>query len=93
MEHEEHRKALGRMVAKAWSDEAFKQRLLSDTHSVLAEAGVSVPSGITVKVVENKEDTVHLVLPQRPDGELSEETLDQVAAGFRMPGNYSDPKL
>lgn len=35
------RAAYGKIVAKAWTDEAFKQRLLSDPAAVLKEEGVT----------------------------------------------------
>jgi len=70
------------VVAKAWQDEAFKQRLLNDPHGVLQEHGLQVPAGRQVRVVENTDQVFHLVLPQRPDGELSAEQLDQAAGGM-----------
>ena len=74
--------AYGKIIAKAWTDEAFKKRLLSDPAAVLKEEGVEVSAGVTVKVVENTADTVHVVLPPRPqEGELSDEDLEAVAAG------------
>ena len=77
------RASYGKVIAKAWSDAAFKARLLHDPHAALSEAGVEVPAGITVKVVENTSDTMYLVLPQRPpEGELTEEALDKVAGGL-----------
>ena len=53
----------GRIVARAWRDPAFKARLLADPHGALKEAGVDVPAGVTVKVVEDSDSHVHLVLP------------------------------
>ena len=61
------RAGYGKVVAKAWSDEAFKAKLLSDPHAALSEAGIEVPKGITVKVVENTGDTTYLVLPVPPE--------------------------
>jgi len=67
----------GKVVAKAWSDGAFKAKLLSDPRAALAEAGVDVPAGVTVKVVEDTETTWHLVLPPPPpEGELTDEALE-----------------
>ncbi len=59
-------------IARAWTDADYKAKLLSDPHAALAEAGVEVPAGTTVKVVENTADTQHVVLPVAPDnaGEL-----------------------
>jgi hypothetical protein len=59
------------IVAKAWTDEKFKQRLVDDPNGVLAEAGLPLPGGVNFVVVENEPERVHLVLPSRPDGELN----------------------
>src|SRR5271155_4996581 len=61
--------AYGKIVAKAWRDPAFKARLLADPHAALEDAGISVPAGVTVKVVENTDTHVHFVLPPKPTGE------------------------
>ena len=71
-----------KLMARAWSDAAFKAKLLSDPRSALTAAGIEVPNGISVKVVEDTEDTRHLVLPTAPEGELTEEDLAKVGAGF-----------
>ncbi len=71
------------MIARAWSDAEFKAKLLSDPHAALAEAGVDLPDGLNVKVLEDSADTQHLVLPAVPKnaGELSIDELQEVAAG------------
>ena len=68
------------MVAKAWSDELFKKRLLADPAAVLKEHGIEVPAEMAVKVVEDSAEVVHFILPS-PPVELSEEELKQVAGG------------
>ena len=74
---------VAKAIAHAWSDAEFKARLLSDPHAALAEHGVEVPAGTTIKVVENTENTQHLVLPVIPDafGQLPLDDLEKVAAG------------
>jgi hypothetical protein len=73
--------ARGKIIARAWRDPAFKAKLLADPHAALKDAGVSVPAGVTVKVVENTDTHVHLVLPPKPTGDLSDAELDKVAGG------------
>src|SRR4051794_19426167 len=73
--------AYGKIVARAWRDPAFKEKLLTDPHAALDDAGLSVPAGVTVTVVEDTATQVHLVLPAKPTGELSDEALEQVAGG------------
>ena len=41
----------GQIVARAWCDEGFMKRLLSDPRSVLAEHDLEVPPGAEVEVV------------------------------------------
>jgi hypothetical protein len=73
----------GRIVARAWTDAAYKQRLLADASAVLRAEGMEVPPGVQVKVVEDSNTLVHFTLPPKPaDQELSEEELDNVAGGF-----------
>ena len=74
--------AYGKMVAKAWRDPAFKAKLLADPHAALEDAGISVPAGVTVKVVENTDTHVHFVLPPKPTREFSDEELEKVWAGW-----------
>lgn len=74
-------RAFHKVVAKTWSDPAFKARVTADPKSVLAEHGVSVPEGLEVKVVENTDKVFHLILPSKPSGDLSDEQLDQAAGG------------
>ena len=70
-------------IARAWTDADYKAKLLSDPHAALADAGVEVPAGTTVKVVENTADTQHMVLPVAPaeTGEIAMEDLEKVAGG------------
>jgi hypothetical protein len=63
------------LVAQVWSDEDFKQRLLSDPRAVLAEHGIDVPEDVEVRVVEDTPRVRHLILPPSPAGELTDEEL------------------
>jgi hypothetical protein len=55
------------ICTRAWSDEEFKSRLKQDPRKVLEDEGWDVPSDIRLKVVENKPDVMHLILPARPE--------------------------
>jgi Nitrile hydratase, alpha chain len=84
--------AFGRAVMRAWSDPAFKAELLADPHAALAAVGVSVPPGVTMKIVENTDTLMHLVLPAKPTGgELSEQALEKVVAGNACKGTSPGP--
>jgi len=78
-----NQKMMGELISRAWSDAAFKARLLSDTMAVLKENGIAVPENVTVKAVENTDKVFHLVIPPKPAGdELSDEDLRKVAGGL-----------
>jgi hypothetical protein len=67
------------VVARAWSDEAFKQRLTADPAAMLAEYGIDLPEGVVVRVVEDTATVRHFVLPPCPAEELTDEELIGVA--------------
>jgi hypothetical protein len=73
---------LAKVIAQAWSDEDYKQRLVDDPAGALAEAGAGVPEGVQLRVVEDTDTLKHLVLPTAPgDGEIDEEDLERVSGG------------
>jgi hypothetical protein len=75
-------KQWSKLIARAWADETFKKRLLAEPALVLQEHGLKVPPGVQVKVVQNTDQVLYLMLPPAPSGELSDEELEDVAAGF-----------
>ena len=79
---QEQQQAMGKIIAKAWADEAYKLRLIHNPADVLKEEGLPVPEGITVKVVENTPALFHVILPRNPGGELTDEDLDATAGGL-----------
>jgi hypothetical protein len=81
MMNDQQANEIGKIVAKCWSDEAFKQKLLADPAATLRAEGVTLPAGVAVNALENTEQTVHFVIPVKPT-ELSDEQLDSVAGGI-----------
>ncbi len=75
---------LSTVITKAWSDPAFKKQLLADPAAALSAEGVVIPLGVTVKVVENTDKLVHLVLPVEP--EMSEAALAAAVGGISSLG-------
>ncbi|HKB37721.1 MAG TPA: hypothetical protein VKD72_14840 [Gemmataceae bacterium] len=70
------------VVARAWCDEDFMRRLLSDPRATLAEHDLEGPPGTEVEVVLGTEvkvddtDTVRrFILPASPSHDLIEEDL------------------
>ncbi|MEU7434210.1 nitrile hydratase subunit alpha [Streptomyces sioyaensis] len=54
-----------RIAARAWTDEGFRERLLTDANAALPEVGLSMAGGIQeqrLKVVENTATTHHVLV-------------------------------
>jgi len=51
-----------RVVARAWTDPAYKQRLLADAPAAMAELGIAGPQGDDVRVVENTAEVHNVVV-------------------------------
>ena len=81
MSNEEQGKKMNQVIAKCWSDESFKQKLLADPVATLKAEGVALPDGLSVKALENTDKVFHLVIPAQPT-DLSDDDLDKVAGGW-----------
>jgi Nitrile hydratase, alpha chain len=82
-DEDQAKKQFSKVVAKTWTDESFKQRFLENPNAVLMENGISPPSGIEIRVVEDTPQYRYLVLPPRPaKQEMSDEDLEGVAGGM-----------
>lgn len=57
------RGSFGQLVQRASEDAALRQRLLASPQQTLADAGVTLPAGLEVEIVENTDKVIHLVLP------------------------------
>ncbi len=77
------------IVAKAWKDDAYKQKLLSNPKAIFEqELGVELAQEIRIQVLEENFTSLYFVLPVNPmvvfkKIDLSEEELEVVAAGAR----------
>jgi len=70
-----------KIVARAWADESFRERLKTDPHAAIAEAsGITVPESIEIEVMEETPDRAYLVIPSNRAA-IADEHLD-VAGGY-----------
>ncbi len=58
---------IGELIMKASSDKELKARLLKDCASVFKESGISIPKGMTVKILEDTDTVYHFIIPPKPD--------------------------
>jgi hypothetical protein len=89
----EYQKSVSRLIARAWLDEEFKQRFISEPAAVLAENNLAVPEGVQVRVNEGAsvgsitslgagiDDVVYEIpLPPKPE-ELDDTQIRSWAGG------------
>ena len=86
-EQEKSAALFGKVIARAWRDPAFKAKLFSDLAGALKDAGVALPTGVKMTVVEDTSQHFHLVLPPKPTGVISDEALEMVAGGSCTAGD------
>jgi len=71
-----------RAVARAWVDEAFRERLKADPRAAVAEeTGYTVPGSIAIAVLEETPDHAHLVIPANRMA-VSDENLDFAGGSY-----------
>lgn len=80
---------MGRVIARAWSDAAFKARLLAEPKPALAELGIDIPPAMTILARENTAAMIHLVLGAPPIV-LPISPLSDIKA---FAETYRDPRL
>jgi hypothetical protein len=79
-------KQWSRVIARAWADDTFRDRLLSDPKAVLLEQGFETTRDVCVSVAESPEmestdEVLYLALPPKPV-DLSEEELLPVGVAW-----------
>jgi hypothetical protein len=72
-----------KIVAHAWKDARFREKLLKNPKEALKEMGMDVPANFDVRVIEEKTNTMTFILPKAPaqSRELSEQELQKLAGG------------
>jgi hypothetical protein len=80
---------MGRIIAQAWSDSTFKDRLLANSATALAELDFGLPAGKSVVVVENTATLTHIVLTAPRYTETKSVYTDIKEFGE----SYRDPRL
>jgi hypothetical protein len=87
---QEGMKKWAQLVARAWTDERLKQRLLDTPEAVLREHGIDVAAGIEIRVVENTPQVTYLTLPVKPALEVTELSHNELlgVAGLFCSSSY-----
>ena len=71
-----------KLVARAWADEGFRERLKADPRAVVAEeTGFEVPASVQIEVLKETAEKAYLVIPTNRVA-ISEEQLDAASGGL-----------
>ncbi len=71
--HSDRAKKWAEIVARAWMDETFKQKLMQNPK----------------KVLEDNQNQHFLILPEKPKGKFSETELKSIAGGWIQCPSYA----
>lgn len=66
-ESEKQRAVVAEATVRAWKDEAYRTRLLDDPAGVLRGAGLELPAGCKVTMLENTGSVAHVAIPRLED--------------------------
>ena len=58
-----NRAIVGEIIAKAMQEPAFRQSFISHPENVLSGAGFEIDPGVKIRVVENSNEAIYMVLP------------------------------
>jgi Mg2+/Co2+ transporter CorC len=80
------------IIVKAWRDEPFRKRLLSDPKKAIEqEFDIVVPPDVQISVHEENEHSLHLIVPSVPSNfsatNLSDDELREVIGGVMATGH------
>jgi len=83
---------VAKIAQRAWTDSAFKARLLANPKDTAQEMGLKLSPEIDLKVWENTPSVHHMVLPVNPAAaELSDTELETIAGGGLSKGAQPNP--
>lgn len=84
-----------KIIARAWKDPRFKERLLKNPREVVKEYGLDIPETMKIQCFEDTNNSYTFVLPNSfsdSSRELTEEELNRVVAGANLPSPPSAKK-
>jgi hypothetical protein len=86
MNRHKFQKAWTKLIAKAWVDISFKERLLAAPEAVFQEYGLAVPPHMVIRVKENADRMIHLRCTRRGAPEWY---VECTSSCYRRPGRGS----
>lgn len=75
-----------KILIELWDDPSLKDSLLKNPEKTLSKLGFQTTASQRVRIHENSDETLHLVIPQKPNTKLTDEDLAHIVAGFHYGG-------
>ncbi len=73
----ENEENLAKAIARSWTDEGFRSRLISNPREALSELSIRLPKDLKVRVLEEtQENSLTISIPRRPDNASSMSTKE-----------------
>ncbi len=82
MENSRWKEVQSKVIARAWKDEEFCKKLLTNPKEALKEFGIDLPENVHITAVQEEANHLYFVLPQLPvqAEQLSASELERLAA-------------
>lgn len=84
---ERHARQYGELIAKAWSDDAFKARLIKNPKAAMAELGIATLAGVEIEVLEGSTKKAYFVIPPEPDEPIDDLDITAYSAHYYIDGS------
>ncbi len=83
MNAKDFEKIRAKIIARAWKDARFKEKLMKNPKAAFKEMGLDLPDNFQVRAVEDRANSFTFVLPApvAQTAELSDQQLEKLAAG------------
>jgi hypothetical protein len=81
-----------KIITRCWEDEEFKKRLMADPAKILDAEGVSVPDGVSIRVMEDTDQVRTLIIPPAPS-HLDDDQLKGITGGWVHPCATKAPDM
>lgn len=76
-EGERSRVIYAEVIARCWQDSQYRLNFLTHPNQVLTEAGMSIPEGVKVEVLQNTDTVKHAILPHGVEYSEYQDALNQ----------------
>lgn len=82
---EQQRAAVAEVIVHAWRDDAYRAGLLANPAGTLRDAGVDLPAGAEVTVLEDRPGVAHAAIPHRPSADEKQRFATELAELLPLP--------